>query len=143
MQKTVVTLVTAVPLSDNQKEMVMSELEQKLGTLELKEEVDPSVMGGLKIKLGSQEFDATLAGKLQRLEKQVPEVVVTTAVALSDEQRTTIKQAIEEKMGPISLVEDVDPSILGGIRIIAGSKEVDATVKGRLNRLKTKLLQTI
>lgn len=143
MPKTVVTLVTAVALSDNQKKMVVSELEPKLGSIELKEEIDPAVMGGLKIKLGSQEFDATLAGKLQRIEKQVPDVVVTTAVPLTDEQRATIKQTLEDKMGSVSLVEDIDPAILGGIRIIAGSKEIDATVKGRLNRLKTKLLQTI
>lgn len=143
MTKTVVTLVTATKLSAAQKNAVLQELEQKLGSVELDEVVDPSVMGGLKIKLGTQEFDATLAGKLQRLESQVPEVVVTTAIELTSDQRSKIKKAVEEKMGAIALVEEVDPSVIGGIKIVAGSKEMDATVKGRLERLRSSLSQSI
>lgn len=143
MKKTVVTLITATKLSADQKKAVQAELEQKLGSVELQEEIDPSVMGGLKIKLGNQEFDATVAGKLERLESQVPEVTVTTAIELSTDQRAKIKKAVEEKLGPVALKEEVDPSIIGGIKIVAGSKELDATVKGRLERLRNSLLQSI
>jgi F0F1-type ATP synthase delta subunit len=143
MKKTVVTIITASNLSSSQKKEVLAELEQKLGSVELEEVVDPTVMGGLKIKLGNQEFDATVAGKLQRLESQVAEVVVTTAIELSSDQRAKIKKAVEERMGAIALVEQVDPTIIGGIRIVAGSKELDATVKGRLERLRSSLLQSI
>lgn len=143
MTKTVVTLVTATKLTTAQKNAVLLELEQKLGSVELEEVIDPTVMGGLKIKLGTQEFDATLAGKLQRLESQVPEVVVTTAIELTSDQRLKIKKAVEEKMGAIALVEEVDPSVIGGIKIVVGSKEMDATVKGRLERLRSSLSQSI
>jgi F0F1-type ATP synthase delta subunit len=143
MKQTVVTLITATKLSADQKKQVLSELEPKLGSVELDEVVDPSVMGGLKIKLGNQEFDATLAGKLQRLESQVPEVQVITAIELSTDQRSKIKKALETKLGPIALIEKIDSSIIGGIRIIAGSREIDATVKGRLTRLKNTLSQTL
>ena len=143
MKKTAVTLITASKLSAEQKKAVVDSLDQKLGAVEIIEQVDPSVMGGLRIKIGSQEFDATIAGKLERLEVQVPEVRVTTAVELTDDQRSKIETAVEEKMGSALIVEEVNPSIIGGIRIVAGSKELDATVKGRLNRLRATLLQTI
>jgi F0F1-type ATP synthase delta subunit len=143
MKKTAVTLITATKLSAEQKQAVIESLDQKLGGVEIVEEVDPSVMGGLRIRIGSQEFDATIAGKLERLETQVPEVLVTTAIELTEDQRAKIKAAVEEKIGSALIVEEINPSIIGGIRIVAGSKELDATVKGRLNRLRTTLLQTI
>lgn len=143
MRKTIVTLITAAKLTADQKKAVVSELEQKLGSIELDEVVDSSVMGGLKIKLGNQEFDATLAGKLERLESQIPEVTITTAIELSADQRLKIKKALEEKMGAIAMKENVDPTVIGGIRIVANSKEIDATIQGRLARLKNSLLQSI
>lgn len=143
MKKTVVTLITATKLSAEQKKAVVAELEQKLGSIELQEEVDPNVMGGLKIKLGKQEFDATVAGKLQRLESQVPQVTITTAIELTNTQRETIQHSLEAKLGPVTLSEQVDPKVIGGIKIVTGSKELDATVKGRLERLRNSLLQSI
>lgn len=143
MKKTVVTLITAAKLSPTQKKDVVAELEQKLGPIEIEHIIDPTVMGGLKIKLGSQEFDATVAGKLEKLEKQIPEVQVTTAIELTAEQRKKIKAAVEAKFGPSTLVEAVDPSIIGGIKIVTGSRELDGTIKGKLNRLRNQILQTI
>lgn len=143
MKKTVVTLITATKLSPAQKRVVKEALDEKLGSVEVQETIDPSIIGGLKIKIGNQEFDASLAGKLERLESQVAEIVVTTAVELTPAQRKKIKDAVEQKMGAISITEEIDPSIIGGIRIVAGSRELDATVKGRLTKLREQLLQTI
>lgn len=143
MKKTVVTIITADKLSASQKKVVMAELEQKLGSVQLEEVVDPSVMGGLRIKLGDQDFDATLSGKLERLETQVPVVTVTTAIELTDAQRKQITAAVETRLGAVTINEVIDPSIIGGIKIIAGSKELDASVKGRLEKLKLQLIQTL
>lgn len=143
MKKTVVTLITAAKLSPQQKKVVTEMLEKKLGPVEIIEAVDPAIMGGLKIKLGNQEFDASVEGKLERLETQIPEVTVTTAIELTEEQRQKIKKAVIEKLGPISMREEIDPSVIGGIKILAGSKELDGTVKGKLERLRQQLLKTI
>lgn len=143
MKKPVVTLITAAKLTAQQKKVVVEALETKIGSFEIEEVVDSSLMGGIKIKLGTQEFDASLSGRLERLEKVVPEVVVTTVVELTDAQRKKIKDAVEQKLGASALKEIIDPSIIGGIKIIIGSKELDATVRGRLERLKRELMQTI
>jgi F0F1-type ATP synthase delta subunit len=143
MKKAVVTLITASKLTSQQKNTVMEALEQKLGSVEIEEVVDPTLIGGLKIKIGNQEFDASLSGKLERLETQVAEVIVTTAVELTSEQRKKLTAAIEEKMGTNRISEVIDPSIIGGIKIIAGSREIDSSVKGKLNKLKQQLSRTV
>lgn len=143
MKKAVVTLITASKLTSQQKRTVIEALEQKLGSVEVEEVVDPTLIGGLKIKLGNQEFDASLSGKLERLETQVSEVIVTTAVELTSDQRKKLTSAIEEKMGSSRISEVIDPSIIGGIKIIAGSREIDSSVKGKLTKLKQQLLQTV
>lgn len=143
MKKAVVTLITASNLTSQQKNTVMEALEQKLGSVEIEEVVDPTLIGGLKIKIGNQEFDASLSGKLERLETQVAEVIVTTAVELTSEQRKKLTAAIEEKMGTNRISEVIDPSIIGGIKIIAGSREIDSSVKGKLNKLKQQLSRTV
>ena len=143
MKKATVTVITATKLSSGQKKTVKDMLEQKLGTIELSEKVDPTMLGGLKIKLGDQEFDASLAGKLEKLESRTDQVQVTTAVELSADQRKKITAALEKKLGTTTITEVVDPSIIGGIRVIVGSTEVDASVKSKLEKLRQQLLQTI
>jgi F0F1-type ATP synthase delta subunit len=142
-KKPVITITTAHPLSPEQLQMLKSLVESKVGPAEFKEVVDPSVIGGLRIMLGDQEFDATIAGKLKKLPSLLPKVVVTTAVPLSTEQREKIKTALEEKIGSLEYIENVDKTVIGGIKLLVGSKEYDGTIKGKLNRLKQLLLQTI
>lgn len=143
MKKAVVTLITASKLTSQQKKTVLDALEQKLGSVEIEEVVDPTLIGGLKIKLGNQEFDASLSGKLERLETQVSEVIVTTAVELTSDQRQKLSKALEAKMGTSRISEVVDPTIIGGIKILVGSREIDSSIKGKLTKLKQQLSQTI
>ena len=144
MKTAAVTVTTATKLSSAQKKMVREMLEQKLGKVEITEKVDAAMLGGLKISLGNQEFDASLSGKLEKLESQVDEVQVTTAVELSSAQRKKLSDALEKKFGAsMKINEVVDPTILGGIRVVMGSKEIDASVKTKLDKLRQQLLQTI
>ncbi len=71
-------------------------------------------------------------------------VIVTTAIALSDKQRQLINQNLKV-LHPegVELVEKIDESILGGIRLRVGSKEFDSTLKGRLQQVKVSLLNQI
>lgn len=142
-QKPLITITTAHKLDAAQLKELQNLVASKVGEAEYKQVVDASVLGGLRITVGNQEFDATLAGKLQRLESQLTQVTVTTAVPLTDAQRKTIATALEKKVGSPEFTQVVDPSVLGGVKIVVGSTEYDGTVEGKLVRLKQLLLQTI
>ncbi|PIY79387.1 MAG: hypothetical protein COY81_03165 [Candidatus Pacebacteria bacterium CG_4_10_14_0_8_um_filter_43_12] len=143
MKKVEVTIITANKLTASQKKVVQQALASKISLVEIKEEIDPEVVGGIKIKLGTQIFDATVAGKLERLKSLLPEIQVTTAIELSANQRVKIRSALEKKYGSVAISEVIDQKIIGGVKIVADSKEYDATIKGKLARLKQQLLQTI
>ncbi len=139
----VITITTAQKLDAAQLRELSTLVESKIGTAEYVQVVDPKVLGGLKITIGDQEFDATLAGKLKKLESQLTQITVTTAVPLTDAQRSTLAKGLEKKVGTTQFVAVVDPSIIGGIKVQIGSTEYDTTLRGRLQRLKQLLLQTI
>ncbi|MBP7768419.1 F0F1 ATP synthase subunit delta [Candidatus Woesebacteria bacterium] len=142
-QEPIITVTTAYKLSPKQIASITELVEQKIGAVQVTQVVDESVVGGIKITMGGQEFDATIAGKLEKLESQLQQVVITTAVPVTDAQRKIIKEKIESKMGPQTFEEIVDPSVVGGIKILIGSKEYDGTVKGKLQRLEQLMLQNI
>ena len=61
-------VVTAVPLSSAQAKGVAAALRQELGKdPEITTRVDPSLLGGIKVKVGSRLFDASLRSKLDSL----------------------------------------------------------------------------
>lgn len=67
-------------------------------------------------------------------------VKITTAHKLSSAQLSKIKKAVETKYGKdVAYVEELNPEVVGGIRLLVGSKEIDATVSGKINRLKKQL----
>jgi F0F1-type ATP synthase delta subunit len=67
-----VVVTTAVPLTDVLRTEVEKTIEKKFelksSKYEMKEVVDPRVIGGISISVDSQEFDATVRGKLNRLQ---------------------------------------------------------------------------
>ncbi|MCA3698805.1 F0F1 ATP synthase subunit delta [Brevundimonas sp.] len=61
-------IVSAVPLSAAQAKNIQSTLSKALGkTPEMTARVDPSILGGLKVKVGSKLFDASLKTKLDQM----------------------------------------------------------------------------
>src|SRR5918994_1057021 len=65
------------------------------------------------------------------------ELVRTTAVELSDEDAARVVRQIEDASGRrVEASRRVDPSIIGGIVVQAGSQRLDASVRGRLNQLR-------
>ena len=82
------------------------------------------------------EYDRIVA----RAEGQLT-VELTTAYELSDEDATEIVQRIERASGRhVDAVRKVDPDLIGGIVLQAGSLRADASVRGRLERMKQDLL---
>lgn len=62
-------VVSAVPLSEAQIEAVQKRLAESTGqSVRLSTAVDPNLLGGLVVRVGSRMIDASLRTKLQRLE---------------------------------------------------------------------------
>ena len=62
-------VTTAHPLSDTQRAQVVARLtEAGFSGVQLQENVDPSVLGGLVVRIGSRLYDNSIKSKLQRLQ---------------------------------------------------------------------------
>ena len=74
---------------------------------------------------------------LWREENKLLEVRITSAVDLDEELVKTIGRRIEEQTGQrIDLDANVDPDVIGGLVLRVGNKVMDASVRGRLERLR-------
>jgi F-type H+-transporting ATPase subunit delta len=86
----------------------------------------------------AKEFDRLMAREERRLT-----VDVTTARELSDDEAQAIVAQIEEAAGrKVEATRHVDPDLIGGIVLQAGSYLVDASVRGRLERLRQTLVRS-
>jgi F-type H+-transporting ATPase subunit delta len=79
--------------------------------------------------------------RLLALEERVLELELTTAVELSDAEAAEIVREIEKASGrKVEATRRVDPDLIGGIVIQAGSQRLDASVRHRLELLREDLL---
>jgi F-type H+-transporting ATPase subunit delta len=68
-------------------------------------------------------------------------VELTTAQELSDAEAREIVDQIAKASGrKVEVTRNVDPDLIGGIVLQAGSMRLDASVRGRLNRLRQELV---
>lgn len=68
------------------------------------------------------------------------DVELTTAIALSEEEARVIVEQIEKASGRrVEAIRKVDPGLIGGVVLQAGSLRLDASVRGRLTRLRQEL----
>ncbi len=75
-------------------------------------------------------------------ERQVVEVLVTSARKLKDEQRAMLVGRLEASLGKnVRLVEKTDPSLLGGLVIRIGDQKIDGSVRQKLMRLRHQMVQ--
>jgi F-type H+-transporting ATPase subunit delta len=84
----------------------------------------------------AEEFDAIVDREQGRVK-----VELTTAYELDDSEADAIVQKIEKSSGrTVEATRSVDPDLIGGMILQAGSLRVDASVRGRLNRLRRELV---
>lgn len=84
----------------------------------------------------AREFQALYAE-----EQRILNVELTTAFELSEEEAGTIVRQIEQASGrTVEATRSVDPKLIGGIVLTAGSLRVDSSVRGRLERLRRELV---
>jgi F-type H+-transporting ATPase subunit delta len=93
---------------------------------------------GAEIREVAAEFEALVAAQ-----EGILDVELTTASDLSDEEFGRIVGRIEQASGRrVQATRNVDPSLIGGLVLQAGSMRLDASVRGRLERLRTELAST-
>jgi F-type H+-transporting ATPase subunit delta len=84
----------------------------------------------------AREFDRLMAAEEGRLE-----VELTTAYELSESDAGSILKQIQAASGrEVEATRKVDPSLIGGFVLQAGSMRVDASVRGRIERLRRELV---
>jgi F-type H+-transporting ATPase subunit delta len=82
-----------------------------------------------------REFERLVAAAERRLT-----VELTTARELSDREAQGILEQIEQASGrTVEATRRVDADLIGGLVLQAGSMRVDASVRGRLERLRQEL----
>jgi F-type H+-transporting ATPase subunit delta len=65
-------LTTAVELSDEDARKLLDQIEQASGRkVEAKRSVDPDLIGGIVLQVGSYRLDASVRGRLERLRRQL------------------------------------------------------------------------
>jgi F-type H+-transporting ATPase subunit delta len=95
--------------------------------------VDKGRIGELEVI--AQEFERLVAA-----EEGVLSAELTTAIELSDDDERRLLQQIEDASGrKVEATRHVDPELIGGIVLQVGSHRLDASVRGRLDRLRRTL----
>ncbi|MEO8801947.1 MAG: F0F1 ATP synthase subunit delta [Rudaea sp.] len=86
------------------------------------------------------EIDA-LFDELKRDAERVLKVTLRSASAVDAAQIDAIKAALKKRFNlDIELEQKIDPEVIGGAVIDAGDLVIDGSVRGRLQRLETALL---
>ena len=66
--ETTAEIVTARPLNDDQVAALKSQLRSRAGReVNIDAQIDPAILGGIVVRLGSQMIDASIRTKLNRL----------------------------------------------------------------------------
>ena len=98
----------------------------------------------LLVERGKVDLLPRVASEYRRLlnrESGVVSAVVTSAVALNDDEMTAIRDRVQAMTGDtVDLRTAVDPTLIGGLTVQVGDRLLDASVRGRLERLRSELL---
>ena len=72
-----VEAISAVPMSSEQIKKLAKKLEGKTGkTIKLKNTVDPSILGGLKLRYGGKQIDGSIRAGLNSFEASLKDLVI-------------------------------------------------------------------
>lgn len=66
------TVITSVPLKPETRQRLIDKLEKQSGkTVKLKEEVDPSIIGGIILRVGNSQIDNSVKGRIEAIASQL------------------------------------------------------------------------
>ncbi len=66
-------------------------------------------------------------------------ITVYSVQPLSKDQLNTLKEKFKAKVADVELDNQIDPSLISGLRFVTPTKVVDLSLKARLNQLKSQL----
>src|SRR5581483_1582278 len=97
-------------------------------------EADPLVRNLLRLLV--EKGRGAEVDELGAVEEGQLSVELTTAFELSDDEARSIVEQIERASGrKVEATRSVDPELIGGLVLQAGTRRVDASGRGRLERL--------
>ncbi|AHM55692.1 ATP synthase subunit delta, sodium ion specific [Peptoclostridium acidaminophilum DSM 3953] len=68
--------VSAVPIAEDKLEALKVQLAKVTGkSIKIKNEINPSVMGGILVRIGNEEIDGTVKGRLDRLKDELHQII--------------------------------------------------------------------
>ena len=78
--------------------------------------------------------------QLKNAAEGVAKAEIVSAIALTDQQVGELKVVLEKRFGKkIEASVSVDPSLIGGARIVVGDQVVDGSIAGKLQAMATQL----
>lgn len=74
--------------------------------------------------------------ELRRQHEGILEARIISALPLDEQQRSELVSRLEARhKRKVSAAVEVDPRLIGGVRIVIGDKVIDATVRGKLDAM--------
>jgi F-type H+-transporting ATPase subunit delta len=99
---------------------------------------------GLLVERGRVDQLPHVAAEYRRMrnaERGIVAAVARTALPLSDDETATLKKKVAQMTGrTVDLRVEVDESLIGGLTVRVGDTLYDASVRGRLERLRERLV---
>jgi F-type H+-transporting ATPase subunit delta len=99
---------------------------------------------GLLVERGRIDRLPSVAAEFRRLlneERGVVEALATTAMPLTQDETVALQRKVAELAGrTVDLRVEVDESLIGGLMVRVGDTLYDASVRGRLERLRERLV---
>jgi F-type H+-transporting ATPase subunit delta len=98
----------------------------------------------LLARRGRTDLLAAISREFHRLlneERGIVEAVVTSAKPLARDDQESVRETVEAMTGEkVELLAEVDESLIGGLTVRVGDRLLDASIRGRLERLRHQLI---
>ena len=99
---------------------------------------------GLLVRRGRAELLPAVAAEYRRLlnrQRGIVEALVASALPLTPDEEAAVRARVEEMSGAsVELRTVIDESLIGGLTVRVGDTLLDASVRGRLERLRDELI---
>jgi F-type H+-transporting ATPase subunit delta len=129
------SLVTSPAISKNNKKASFSAILKKAKANSLTIQFCGTLADNGRLNLIMEIIDVFISKVL--INNGEVQAEVTSSIALDKSQRQEVEKSISEVVGgkKISLLMNVDETLIGGLIVRIGSKMIDSSIKTKLNRL--------